>query len=307
VSVTDRRIDFNELRRRVRRRGLLRVLVEGPVSPPPAPPSAPEPPDPAPAESELEWRVEGEPAQPGEPDPQETIEFEIDPEITEKLRGCQLSCAAVITGLADLPALEVNGKVLEVALLRMTVRRPGVDAECCVRQHIPPEIRGVVGPGAGLMVLAHDNDRSVAVADWTATGEWIGAKLTFPTAHEQYDWPPRADWPEQGAIEIHDENGHREELDERRGRWSLASAGLVSLTPLRSRVDQRDEWRIELQLADGSTVEIVDRMPMIALARLKPGNESRVGTPIDVLVSTNGAVAVDWEATLRQPELRAAR
>jgi hypothetical protein len=253
VSVTDRRIDFNELRRRVRRRGLLRVLVEGPVSPPPAPPSAPEPPDPAPAESELEWRVEGEPAQPGEPDPQETIEFEIDPEITEKLRGCQLSCAAVI------------------------------------------------------MVLAHDNDRSVAVADWTATGEWIGAKLTFPTAHEQYDWPPRADWPEQGAIEIHDENGHREELDERRGRWSLASAGLVSLTPLRSRVDQRDEWRIELQLADGSTVEIVDRMPMIALARLKPGNESRVGTPIDVLVSTNGAVAVDWEATLRQPELRAAR
>jgi hypothetical protein len=186
----------------------------------------------------------------------------------------------------------------------MTVRRPEGDAECCIRQHIPPEIRGVVGPGAGVMVLAHDYDRSVAAVDWTATGEWIGAKLTFPKAHEQYDWPPREEWPEPGTIEIHDGNGHREELDERRGEWNLASAGLVSLTPLRSRVDQRDEWRIALQLSNGSTVELVDRVPLLALARLRPGNESRVGTPIDVLVSSDGEVAVDWEATLRQPELR---
>jgi hypothetical protein len=84
----------------------------------------------------------------------------------------------------------------------------------------------------------------------------------------------------------------------------MGSAGLVSLAPLRSRVDQRDEWRIALQLADGSTVEIVDRVPLLALARLRRGNESRVGTPIDVLVSTGGEVVVDWEATLRQPELR---
>jgi hypothetical protein len=239
-----------------------------------------------------------------EPDAQETIEFKVDPQVTERLRGCRISCAAVITAVADLPALEVNGKVIEVALIRITVRRPEGDAESCIRQHVPPEIRGVVGPGAGVMVLAHDHERSVAAIDWTATGEWIGAKLTFPTAHEQYDWPPREEWPEPGAIEIHDGNGHREELDERRGEWNLASAGLVSLTPLRSRVDQRDEWQIALQLANGSTVEIVDRVPLLVLARLRPGNESRVGTPIDVLVSSDGEVAVDWEATLRQPELR---
>ena len=244
---------------------------------------------------------------PVEPDAQETVEFELDPAVTERLRGCRLSCAAVITGLADLPAIEVGGRVLEVALLRMTVRRPEGEAECCVRQHIPGEVRGLVGPGAGVMVLAHDNDRSVAAVDWTATGEWIGAKLTFPTAHEQYDWPPREEWPATGEIEVHDVNGHRTELDERRGKWSLGSAGLVSLTPLRSRVDRRDEWQIALQLFDGRTVEIKDRVPLMALARLRPGNESRVGTPIDVLMSSNGQVAVDWEATLRQPELRSPR
>ena len=300
----DRRIDFNELRKRVRRRGLLRALAEGPPrapAPPPARPPAPSP------EPDFEWRVEDDPAPLVEPDAQETIEFEVDPQVTERLRGCRISCSAVITALADLPALEVNGKVLEVALIRMTVHRPEGDAECCIRQNIPPEIRGVVGPGAGVMVLAHDYERSVAAVDWTATGEWIGAKLTFPTAHEQYDWPPRDEWPEPGSIEIHDANGHREELDERRGDWYLASAGLVSLTPLRSRVDQRDEWQIALQLANGSTVEVVDRVPLMVLARLRPGNESRVGTPIDVLVSPDGEVAVDWEATLRQPELKPPR
>jgi hypothetical protein len=300
--VPERRIDFNELRKRVRRRGLLRALAEGPPrapAPEPARPPAPSP------EPDFEWRVEGDPSPLVEPDTQDTIEFEVDPQVTERLRGCRISCAAVITALADLPALEVNGQSLEVALLRMTVRRPEGDAECCIRQHIPPEIRGVVGPGAGVMVLAHDHERSVAAVDWTATGEWIGAKLSFPTAHEQYDWPPREEWPEPGSIEIHDGNGHREELDERRGEWNLASAGLVSLTPLRSRVDQRDEWQIALQLANGSTVEVVDRVPLLVLARLRPGNESRVGTPIDVLVSSDGEVAVDWEATLRQPELRA--
>ncbi len=290
----DRRIDFNELRERVRRRGLLRAFTEGPQQPPPT--REPEP--------ELEWRVDPEPAAPAEADTQDTDEFEAIPEAVEKLRGCSTSCAAVITALADLPALEVGGKVLEVALLRMTVRRPEGDAECCVRQHIPPEIRGVVAPGAGVMVLAHDHDRSVAAVDWTATGEWIGAKLTFPTAFEQYAWPPREEWPEAGSIEVHDANGQREELDERRGGWSLASARLVSLRPLRSRVDQRDEWQITLRLADGSMVEVVDRVPLLALARLTPGNVSRMGMPIDVLVSSGGEVAVDWESTLRQPELR---
>jgi hypothetical protein len=295
--VAERRIDLNELAKRVRRRGLLRALVEGPAAPPPPPrPPAPEPLERAPEPGPLAPEVE--------PDLTETVEFELDPEVSERLRGCRLSCAAVITGLADLPAIEAGGRVLEVALLRMTVRRPEGDAEACVRQHIPSEIRGVVGPGAGVMVLAHDNDRSVAAVDWIATGEWIGAKLTFPSDHEQYDWPPRSDWPERGEIEIHDLNGQREELDERRGAWNLASAGLVSLTPLRSRVDHRDEWQIALQLANGKTVEIKDRVPLLALARLRPGDAARVGTPIDVLVSSSGEVAVDWEATLRQPELR---
>ena len=48
-------------------------------------------------------------------------------------------------------------------------------------------------------------------------------------------------------------------------------------------------------------------MPVLALARLRAGDEPRVGTPIDVLVSSEGEVAVDWEATLRQPELRTTR
>jgi hypothetical protein len=286
----------------VRRQGLLGAFVEG--RQPPPPPSAPA--RPAEPKPQFEWRVEDD-SPLLEPDVQDTVEFEVDPDVTEKLRMCRMSCSAVIVGVADLPGLEVNGQVLEVVLLRMTVRRPEGDTECCVRQHIPPEIRGVVGPGVGVMVLAHDNDRGVAAVDWAATGEWIGAKLTFATAHEQYDWPPREEWPAPGAIEIHDANGHREELDERRGAWSLASAGLVSLTPLRSRVDQRDEWEIALQLVNGTTVEVVDRVPLLALARLRPGDESRVGTPIDVLVSPAGDVAVDWEATLRQPELRSAR
>jgi hypothetical protein len=296
--VADRRFDMNELRKRVRARGLLRAFVEGPERPP----EAAKPPP-------LEWRVEQDPAPPppAEPEAQDTIEFVLDPDVAEKLRGCRVSCAAVITALADLPAIEVGGQVLEVSLVRMTVRRPEGDAECCVRQAIPLEVRGVVGPGAGVMVLAHEHDRSVAAIDWTATGEWIGTKLSFPTAHQQYDWPPRDEWPARGRIEVHDLNGQVEELDQRRGKWSLATAALVSLTPLRTRVNQRDEWQIMLQLAGGQTVEIRDRVPLLALARLRPGNEARVGTPIDVMVSGEGEVAVDWEATLRQPELRTTR
>ena len=191
--MADRRIDLNELRERVRRRGLLGAFAERPPTVP-EPAQAPPPP--------LEWRVEDDPLPPpaaAGPDERDTVEFVLDPEVAEKLRGCRLSCAAVITALADLPAIEAGGQVLDVALVRMTVRRPEGDAECCVRQAIPPEVRGVVGPGAGVMVLAHEHDRSVAAIDWTATGDWVGAKLTFPTAHQQYDWPPRPDWPAPGS------------------------------------------------------------------------------------------------------------
>jgi hypothetical protein len=87
----------------------------------------------------------------------------------------------------------------------------------------------------------------------------------------------------------------------------MASADLLSLSPLRSRVDQRDEWRISLELPDGTTIAVTDRVPLLALARMRPGDEDRVRTPIDVLISPEGDITVDWEATLRQPELRAPR
>ena len=285
-----RRIDLNELAKRVRRRGLLRALAERPQRPPPLAPAEPIAPPPAPLAPKQ--------------DSQDTDEFEAISVVGGRLARCRLSAAAVITGLADLPAIGVGGQVIDVALLRMRVRRPEGDFECCVRQHVPREIRAVMAPGAGVMVLAHENDRAVAVVDWTATGEWIGAKLTFPMAEQQYDWPPREEWPEAGEIEVYDIDGHHEELDERRVTWGLASADLVSLTPLRSRVDQRDEWQIALRFNDGGTVSVRDRVPLLALARLRMGNESRVGAPIDVLVSRDGEVAVDWEATLNQPALR---
>jgi hypothetical protein len=291
--VAQRRIDLTELAKRVRRRGLLGALVDTP--PPAPPPRRPEPPAAPP------------PQPPAEPEAQDTIEFEVDPQVRDRLRACTLACGAVVTGVADLPAVEAAGRVFEVGLIRLRVRRPEGDTECCVRQHIPAEIRGLVGPGAGVMVLAHENERHVAIVDWTATGEWIGAKLTFPSADEQYEWPEREDWPGPGEVEIHDVNGQREELDRRRGGWSLASADLLSMSPLRSRVDQRDEWRISLELRDGRAIAITDRVPLLALARLRPGNEDRVRTQIDVLISPEGDVVVDWEATLRQPELRLPR
>jgi hypothetical protein len=290
-------MDINDFRKRVRRHGLLRALAEGPGAARPPQPAVPAPPPPPPPVA----------PPPGEADAQDTVEFELDPQIAERLAACTLSCPAVVTALADLPAVEHGGEAIEVALLRMRVRRPEGDAEVCVRQHVPAEIRGVIEPGSGVMVHAHATDRSVAVVDWAATGDWIGVHLTAPTAPEQYDWPPVQDWPQTGEIEVHDVNGLRERLAERRGAWALASAGLVSLTPLRSRVDQRDQWRVVLMMRDGSTVQLTDRLPALALARLASEHEPRIGTPIDVLVSSEGEVAVDWEATLRQPELRSPR
>jgi hypothetical protein len=286
-------MDFNDFRNRVRRRGLLRALGEGPAQrPTPQRPPA-QPPLPAPA--------------PPPPAEQDTVEFELDPQVRERVAACTLSCAAVVTALADLPAVEHGAEAIEVALLRLRVRRPEGDAECCVRQHVPPEIRGVIEPGSGVIVFAHRSDRSVAIVDWAATGDWIGSAFTFPTALEQYEWPPREGWPAPDEIEIHDVDGLRERLTERRAAWHMASAGLVSLKPLRTRADRREQWRIALMMRDGTTVEITDRVPVLALARLSGADDTRVGTPIDVLVSAEGEIAVDWEATLRQPELRPGR
>ncbi len=171
-----RRRNLSELAERVRRRGLLGALVEGPQ------PSAPQPRPP----------VEPPPEPEVEPDEQPTVEEEkveviLDPIVAQRLRKCTLACSAVVVGLADLPSIESGERSLEVALLRLRVRRPEGDAECCVRQHVPREIRPVIGPGAGVMVLAHEHDRAIAAIDWAGTGEWIGTELTFPTTHDQYD------------------------------------------------------------------------------------------------------------------------
>jgi hypothetical protein len=99
-------------------------------------------------------------------------------------------------------------------------------------------------------------------------------------------------------------NGHSEEMEQRRTEWRFSSADLLSLTPLPSRVDRREEWRITLELRNGKTVAVKDRVPLLALARLRNGSDDRVRTPIDVLVSPQGELAIDWEATLRQRELR---
>jgi hypothetical protein len=228
----------------------------------------------------------------------------VDPAVTARLAACTVGCTAVVAGLADLPALPVGAEALDVALLRLRVRRPEGEVECCVRQHIPPEIRAEVAPGAGVIALAHETDPHVAVVDWRATGNWIGTQLSAPSEPHQYDWPPVEEWPASGEIEIHDVNGHREELDRRRSEWRFGFADLIALTPLRTRVDERDEWRVTLQLPDGNTMAIKDRVPLVALSRLRAEGEDRVGTPIQVLVATNGDVAIDWEATLRMPELR---
>jgi hypothetical protein len=283
---------LNDFRNRVRRRGLLGALTDGPAPPrPPQRPAAPLPPPPPP-------RPAAE---------QETVELQLDPGIGERVAACTLPCSATLTGLADLPAVERGAQAIEVALMRLLVRRPEGDTECCVRQHVPAELRGVLEPGSGVFVLAHATDRSVAIVDWTATGEWIGAALLSTGELEQYEWPPREEWPAPGGIQVYDVNGLRERLNERRGAWHMMSAGLVSLRPLRSRVDRRDQWRIVLMMRDGRTVELTDRVPGLALARLFTADQPRIGVPIDLLMSPEGEMAVDWEATLRQPELRALR
>ena len=64
--------------------------------------------------------------------------------------------------------------------------------------------------------------------------------------------------------------------------------------PARGRVD----WKLDLVL-DGHPVRVAERVPQFAAARLfAPGPTARVGTPVLVLRSPAGELAVDWEATL---------
>ena len=60
------------------------------------------------------------------------------PLISKRLSGCTVACVAEITGVADLPALNYEEyHYVDVALLRLRVRRPEGEVECCVRQHVP--------------------------------------------------------------------------------------------------------------------------------------------------------------------------
>ncbi|MDQ3739432.1 MAG: hypothetical protein M3389_00680, partial [Actinomycetota bacterium] len=76
---------------------------------------------------------------------------------------------------------------------------------------------------------------------------------------------------------------------------------------------------LTLDLGDGRRAEVRERASELVLARLvgaKPGRSmlggfittvQRVvneGAPLAVLVAPDGEVAVDWEATLAQPEMR---
>lgn len=61
--------------------------------------------------------------------------------------------------------------------------------------------------------------------------------------------------------------------------------------PAPGRIEVRDKGRYQRRLAE--------RVPQFAAARLfAPGPTARVGTPVLVLRSPAGELAVDWEATL---------
>jgi hypothetical protein len=103
-------------------------------------------------------------------------------------------------------------------------------------------------------------------------------------------------------------------IEERRASWTPAQATLQGGSTRGGYTDSRTVWKLELQLENGRTT-ISERVPSLAAARLlqtRAGAKrlgglaetvetvARVGTPLAVLVSPQGEVAVDWEATLRQ-------
>jgi hypothetical protein len=241
------------------------------------------------------------------------------PLVAAKVRGCKVECGAELLGIADLPRLEQeHASGIDVALLRLRVLRPGGDAECCVRQNVPHEVRRVIVPGFGLVVMAHESDPAIAVVDWDATAYELETPLRYVIEMAQFAWPDPPDWPAAGAIEIRDNWRHRKRIEDRRATWRPTGARLAGAESRGARTDGREDWHLRLQLADGRVASIKERVPDLALARLVARKEGggklggmvasvdtvvRVGAPIAVLVSPGGEVAVDWEATLRYPEL----
>ena len=158
----------------------------------------------------------------------------------------------------------------------------------CVRQHIPPAARATFGPGLRLPARAHPTERAVAVLQWPET---------VATA-VQYAWPDHPDWPAPGRIEVRDKGRYQRRLAERRAQWTAARATLAGGGTRGALTDSRVDWKLDLVL-DGHPVRVAERVPQFAAARLfAPGPTARVGTPVLVLRSPAGELAVDWEATL---------
>ena len=238
---------------------------------------------------------------------------------TSRANACTVECDAELTGMADRPAVAAGSGVgYDVLLLRLRVTRPEGPVECCVRQSVPIEQKRVLAPGTRLRVLAHESEPRIAIVKWVESFKPIeDIPKPMPEVH-QYHWPDPEDWPAEGAIEVRDDWLFRRKLEQRRATWSPAGARLLGAKDTGSRTNDRPDWKLELQLADGRQVKVKERMPHLVLARLvrhrytylAPGIVDTVtatvltGAPIAVLVSPKGDVAVDWEATLRYPELR---
>ena len=245
------------------------------------------------------------------------------PLVTKRLGRCTVACVAEITAVADLPAINPAEYVgIEVCLLRLRVRRPDGEAEACVRQTVPAPFRRATVPGATVVALTHESERETAIVDWPATAQQLGLPPHPVGSHAQFALPDRAEWPAEGAIEVRDNDKHERRLAERRRDWSRATAHLHDASPTSKNDDWRMVWKLALELSDGSSAEIDERVPELAAARLaeaRKGDQklgglvttvrrvARAGAPIQGLVEPGGdGIAVDWEATINSPELREA-
>jgi hypothetical protein len=228
------------------------------------------------------------------------------PRVFARLRQCTIQARAHVLGIADLPALGYeHAQYLPVTLLRLRVERPGGDVETCLRTSLPPEIRGLA-PGYSVRALAHEEDPRTVVIDWKATAEGLGQPLSWVKNLDQYKWPDEDDWPAAGAIEVHDDWFFRRRMEKRRAQWTPVVARLAAGSTRRGRLNDREQWKLDLDV-DGRRVRVKERVPDLAIGRLVSGrSEVAAGAPIAALVAPNGDVAVDWQATLNQPELLAA-
>ena len=146
------------------------------------------------------------------------------PIVSARLGKCTIPTRAHILGIADLPALGYEHAThLSITLFRVRVERPDGDAETCVRQHFPAEIRRLA-PGSSVRALAHESDPRFVVLDWRETGARMGIALTTTGTADQYAWPDEDEWPAVDAIEVRDNGRHTRRLAERRAQWSPVPA-----------------------------------------------------------------------------------